>query len=127
MRISDWSSDVCSSDLLLAEALLDHAGGDLARAEALDPRGAGDLAQAAAHLVVDVAGGDAERHPALEIADGFDRKLGCWDCHDHSVRPRSCRGGMPEFSGAERAAPRNAIVSLISTLPPTPDRPPPRP
>src|SRR5690606_29773238 len=70
---------------LLAEALLDHAGRHLAGAEALDPRGPRDFAQAAADLVVDIPGRDAERHAPLEIADGFDRYLGCWDCHDHSM------------------------------------------
>src|SRR5690606_11496408 len=55
---------------LLAEALLDHAGRHLAGAETLDPRGPRDFAQAAADLVVDIPGRDAERHAPLEIADG---------------------------------------------------------
>src|SRR3546814_8313867 len=49
MRISDWSSDVCSSDLLLALGL-GHGGQD--RALALD------------HLVVDAAGGELLLHLA---------------------------------------------------------------
>src|SRR3546814_4526763 len=36
MRISDWSSDVCSSDLRASLARLAHAGHDLLAAERLD-------------------------------------------------------------------------------------------
>src|SRR3546814_3018817 len=107
MRISDWSSDVCSSDLgealaqqavqdfvahLRAEALLDDLRRHLAGAETLDPGRARDLAQAPADLVLQALRRQAERHAALEIAQGFNRRTCIYSWHTHSCSPRGLRG-----------------------------------
>src|SRR3546814_7562511 len=86
MRISDWSSDVCSSDLLARIAVLEQRA-VAAAADALDecrnvgiePDGQAVLQDQCARLVVDegtAAGGQDERpageqprdHPALALA-----------------------------------------------------------
>src|SRR3546814_20162226 len=71
MRISDWSSDVCSSDLGGAHDLLDdrgirgHARGDFGRAVFLEETG-GEAQQVALHRLADVGDG-ALAEPADEI------------------------------------------------------------
>src|SRR3546814_4960776 len=77
MRISDWSSDVCSSDLLLAG----QPAGTVARAAGADP-GAGAAGRAghrqaddraAAHRRRRAVGAGGRRRPGLP-ALGLDRK-----------------------------------------------------
>src|SRR3546814_5204105 len=72
MRISDWSSDVCSSDLL-----------DAARAGALDDVVAADRAAA----IGDGApcGGRAHRARALEAVDGDESMVLAVDDADHQA------------------------------------------
>src|SRR3546814_14637678 len=62
MRISDWSSDVCSSDLHLTVERCDRAGWHLL--EALP-----DDAERLAHFF------DAHHHPIVDIAFGADRHV----------------------------------------------------
>src|SRR3546814_12490626 len=47
MRIRDWSSDVCSSDLAVREPANRATGGDVGRVGSLEPVGAGLLVQLA--------------------------------------------------------------------------------
>src|SRR5690606_20630436 len=72
---------------LLSEALLDDPGRHLAGTKTLDADRARDLAQATSDLVLEALRRQAERHAALEIAQGFDRCL-----HTHSCSPRGPRG-----------------------------------
>src|SRR3546814_1665691 len=72
MRISDWSSDVCSSDLVLADQLLDLLVTDLAGAEGGDRDRSGVRhADRVAHLhfaaVGDAGGDDVLRHVARGV------------------------------------------------------------
>src|SRR3546814_19627947 len=95
MRISDWSSDVCSSDLRLAEDLVDAvAGGENARSRGAGGAAGGDDVALVVHLhraleylggriVADgdedaVAGQLAER-PGLEIGRASCRERVCQD------------------------------------------------
>src|SRR3546814_1419922 len=63
MRISDWSSDVCSSDLVESEALVGAVGQPLIEAEAVAFR-LGDLLAVFVeeHLVVEAFGRAAAEH-----------------------------------------------------------------
>src|SRR3546814_12792786 len=69
---------------LLAEALLDDLRRHLAGAETRDPGRARDLAQAPADLVLQALRRQAERHAALEIAQGFNRRTRIYSWHTHS-------------------------------------------
>src|SRR3546814_19101580 len=77
---------------LLAEALLDDLRRHLAGAETLDPGRARDLAQAPADLVLQALRRQAERHAALEIAQGFNRRTRIYSWHTHPCSPRGLRG-----------------------------------
>src|SRR3546814_3403288 len=85
MRISDWSSDVCSSDLIAAEAILVEL---LVRFDIPQPAAVGaDLVgeddaavivipdAAEFELEIDEADADAREQPAQEIV-GADRQIG---------------------------------------------------
>src|SRR3546814_11409987 len=85
MRISDWSSDVCSSDLIAAEAILVEllVRFDIPQPAAVGADLVGDddaavivIADAAEfELEIDEADADAREQPAQEIV-GADRQLG---------------------------------------------------
>src|SRR3546814_5330227 len=66
MRISDWSSDVCSSDLILGIAARDHAADQLV-VEVRDPAGELEGGHSAAELI-----GFCRRKPGTD-----DRHLHC--------------------------------------------------
>src|SRR3546814_1106194 len=84
MRISDWSSDVCSSDLLVAA--LGHPGDVLARPLGLeteahrgDAERAGDLpdlVEVGVHLGAGVVDGLQGRAGKLELAARLERHAG---------------------------------------------------
>src|SRR3546814_12807237 len=96
MRISDWSSDVCSSDLLV-----EHLVETVEQALVLHIDGAGEvielLGAAVDHLAVErlqqhqmlfQAGGDARRAQLVEKAE----KHGCWPTIGRaSCRERVCQ------------------------------------
>src|SRR3546814_9997635 len=116
MRISDWSSDVCSSDLRLAEDLVDAvAGGENARSRGAGGAAGGDDVALVVHLhraleylggriVADgdedaVAGQLAER-PGLGVAqahagDAVHRAVAAQDVVHHGV-PAHRDLGVPE-------------------------------
>src|SRR3546814_13470578 len=60
MRISDWSSDVCSSDLLLPEYYLTRAEIELLKASATDI-----AAVASNRIVVEFGSGSSRKTPLL--------------------------------------------------------------
>src|SRR3546814_20030581 len=69
MRISDWSSDVCSSDLIVARRAEQHRGFGLVQAQEVDDR------------AFDIGGGDSHRligdvAVAAAFADGRDAQRG---------------------------------------------------
>src|SRR3546814_822775 len=75
MRISDWSSDVCSSDLLVKEGTLVKAGDVLAKLSDDEERAQvavaqAKLAQAKADLALAKKGGKAEEVQVAESAVG---------------------------------------------------------
>src|SRR3546814_17155121 len=77
MRISDWSSDVCSSDLLLFK-VLDHGAGilDIHRAPVQIQRLSIDPAITAAAAVIEIGHGKTALGPVLDkrIKDGLTRR-----------------------------------------------------
>src|SRR3546814_3769675 len=75
MRISDWSSDVCSSDLLLAKLAQGHRA--LVRLPPADDQQIGHFGQAVfAHLVVDLLVAEVGFRPDSRGAQLF-RHLAC--------------------------------------------------
>src|SRR3546814_2556918 len=85
MRISDWSSDVCSSDLLAARHLDAAALGRLARGGDLRRRHRGAVRPAG--VAVDALEPDrAVRHRGVEIGGGGKAAIGRAAC-----RERGCQ------------------------------------
>src|SRR3546814_19288984 len=111
MRISDWSSDVCSSDLIAAEAILVEL---LVRFDIPQPAAVGaDLVgeddaavivipdAAEFELEIDEADADAREQPAQEIVGAY-RQIG--DVVQHLLSRPAAASGMPV--GAHRIAER---------------------
>src|SRR3546814_16919543 len=96
MRISDWSSDVCSSDLALADAD-DAQRGD--RAAARRSAGARPAARAAAVRHPDAPGGTRPRRrvAAPALAPGIRRPGRCRPC-DLAAARRARARAVPFFA-----------------------------
>src|SRR3546814_17417829 len=93
MRISDWSSDVCSSDLL-----------GVAQQLAADDKGP---------VLADLPGleGNAERFPAVErIATLF----GVWS-PEHRVAGNTAEANRPVFAALQRSEERSVGKECVST------------
>src|SRR3546814_6827083 len=98
MRISDWSSDVCSSDLLVAE-VVDLAAGQGDDDELVGGRllVAGELLGEAALLV------RAQQIGIVDHAAGERRKLERGDGRPgHGESPGGERGQQPDYAGAAK-------------------------
>src|SRR3546814_14603857 len=103
MRISDWSSDVCSSDLLAGStpAVADGRRGAVQRRH----RDRDDVQQAAAQgrPAIDAHGREAD------VREGRPRHAGA----DRTPLPRSARGGMILEAQIGRASCRERVCQYV--------------
>src|SRR3546814_8600548 len=93
MRISDWSSDVCSSDLLAARAGRGNLRGVRVR----------DRLRRAARLAID--GGGESRAPGHETQNEGDVRY--WPSRKAATTGRTNIGGRSTASGCTRACMRS--------------------
>src|SRR3546814_9075592 len=112
MRISDWSSDVCSSDLPVARADL---GADVeideARSAGIIPRQHGAFAR----------GFDQDRNPAVEIVDQQDAGGAVADRGDAAEQSGSDHRGLALAHAVARAGVRSdehtSDIQSLSRIP----------
>src|SRR3546814_636492 len=108
MRISDWSSDVCSSDLLLLLISTFFAFSNVALAQEAPPPSGGGM--------FDWESGDEDKRKSLESwQQTFSMPSACWGCELFSTMARVTLGfgkiGEDIFAGPAIAA-MNAFMGL---------------
>src|SRR3546814_9960934 len=114
MRISDWSSDVCSSDLVAHHDLVDRAARGIGKDVGIALEQAAAAGQPRAHVEVQAAaGGAVVVAPAQALEDAVARELAGIEAGEAAV---GAEGGGAGIAGAGAALVAVAVADHDATV-----------